>query len=49
MSWPNHSVTILVNGIVTIWLPHQQSDLRIDQNVRIQKEVLHLHANIKRG
>ena len=49
MSRPDHSITILVNGIVTISIPHQHSDLLIDQNVTIQKEVLNLHANLKRG
>ena len=49
MSHPDLSVTILVNVIVTIWPPHQHSDLLIDQNFTIQKQVLHLHANLKRG
>ena len=49
MSQPDHSVTIIVNGIVTIWLPHQKNDLLIDQNVTIQKKVLHLHAKLKTG
>ena len=48
-SWLYHFVTILVNDIMTIWLPHQHSDLLIDQHVTIQKEVLHLHADFKRG
>ena len=37
MSWPDHSVTILVNGIVTIWLSHQHSDLLINQNAYVSK------------
>ena len=49
MSRPDHSVTILVNVIMTIWLLHQHSDLLIDQDITIQKEVLHLHADFKRG
>ena len=48
MSQPDHFVTILVNDIVTIWLPHQHNDLLIDQDVTIQNELLHLHENIKR-
>lgn len=38
MSWPDHSVTILVNEIVTIWLSHQHSDLLINQDVTIKNK-----------
>ena len=45
MSQPDHSVTILVNGTVTIWLSHQHSDLLINQDVMIQKGSTALACN----
>ena len=43
MSRRDYFVTVLVNGTVVIWLPYRHSDLRMDQIVKIQKKILHLH------
>ena len=48
MSLPDHSVTIPVNGIVTIWLPHQHSGIFIKQSEipTFQKEKYYVYVQI---